>query len=189
MALIWRQYLLMPYTQRVGGTHPKWDCISEAPAGDSKGSWYRSELLLRVCLSIFSGGVLKARRSNHMCLYVTYTGLFTADGVGFWLLDLPPCPESFPKPLSILGICQLLPDQEWIVQHHKCLLPKPGSDGYQSPISGARGRLENVGFHYCSKFALIRAFKYRNTDYLSPSQLPKNMLYLLYRFAGSQVPR
>lgn len=124
-----------------------------------------------------------------MCLYVTYTGLFTADGVGFWLLDLPPCPESLPKPLSILGICQLLPDQEWIVQHHKCLLPKPGSDGYQSPISGARGRLENVGFHYCSKFALIRAFKYRNTNYLSPSQLPKNMLYLLYRFAGSQVPR
>lgn len=52
--------------------------------------------------------------------------------------------------------------------------------GYQHPIPGTGDRLEHLGFHFCSKYCLILAFKDRGIDGLFHFQLPKNFLYLLY---------
>ena len=56
-------------------------------------------------------------------------------------------------------------------------------------IAGAEGRLEYLGFHSHSEYDWIRAFKGRGIEGLSHSKLPKNLLYFLYRFPRSHVPR
>lgn len=53
-----------------------------------------------------------------------------------------------------------------------------------------RGSLEEYpGFYVCSEWSLIVAFKDKGIDGLYHSQLPKNLMYLLYRFAGFHMSR
>lgn len=60
-------------------------------------------------------------------------------------------------------------------------------NGSQGPIPNAGDGLEYLGFHSYSNLAQSRASK--GVDGLCHSPIPKNLLYFLYRFPESHMPR
>lgn len=138
--------------------------------------------------SIISGGVMGIRKSNHICFWVTFTGTLIAIEIGFWFLEFPLFFGSSLKPLFTPGICQFSSDQQWIAQYYKYLVPWWGSAWISvSHVLGVDWTI--LAFTPAFECGPIRALKDRNVDSLSPFQLPRNLLYLLYWFPGSQVPR
>lgn len=71
------------------------------------------------CHSIFSGGILATMRSNHICFQVTSIGPFIADWDRLLVFQLLSLPQSFSQPVSVSGICQFSPSQQWSAQYHK----------------------------------------------------------------------
>ena len=62
-------------------------------------------------------------------------------------------------------------------------------NGYQCPIPSARDGLEYLGFHSYSECGQVRGFEDTGVDCLCHSPTLKNILYLLYRFPESHMPR
>lgn len=127
MALTWRHSGPVPHIQGIGGTHPEQDCPRGLWCPRQDISDHRAGGLFRfsgspqadqhsVELPIFSSGILAARRSNHICFQITFTGSFSAGWNCPGLLSsLSGLGLSHPQNLSVS------PEQQWIAQQHKCL--------------------------------------------------------------------
>ena len=129
-----------------------------------------------------------ARRSNHICFQVTFTGSFTADWESFLFFQVPSLSQVFPIAGNFLGFVSVpqisngLPNIINVLSHDRA------QHGHQCAIPGPGRRLKYIGFHSCSERGPMRACKNRSTDGLSHSQLPKNLLNLLYRFPAVMCP-
>lgn len=191
-----------------GSTHLEYDCFPEAFIGSGGASneglmvgtgragpnycsgfkvSYRLTNTVLGCRSLFAGGVSATMWSNHFCFQVTFIRPFTAEWdrlLAFQVFRL----RSFLHYIPLPRICYFLTDRQWLAQHHKCLVPWPGSAWTSCPTAGAGRGLEKLHFHSCRECGPIRAFKDRGINCLSHSQLPKNLLYPLYKFPGIHVP-
>lgn len=83
------------------------------------------------CWSVFSGGGPAAMRSNHISFQLPLPDTLQPAEIGFCFLKLPVFSLSQGIFLFLGFICS--PDQQWTVQHHKCLVPYLGQHGYQVP--------------------------------------------------------
>lgn len=80
-------------------------------------------------------------------------------------------------------------DQQLIAQCRKCLVLWLSSARISPSHTWDWGQTEYLGFHCYIDCGLVRAFKVRAINGLSHSQPPKELLYFLYRFPWSHVPR
>lgn len=123
-------------------------------------------------------------RSYPICFRVTLIRPLQPAGVASYFLNISSIGGLSHSPYPFLGSVSFPQIGDGLPNVTNVLSHNGAQHGYQHPIAGAGGRLENLGSRFCSEYGPIRVFKERGTGCLLHSHVPMNLLYLQYRFPG-----